>query len=886
MPEVLLAAAARLVPEPCRERVFEPALADLRVEQRARSRRDRRWFGRAVLTVWFHVRALQLARECRALAHIDRRRAFPDAPRPSFFLRGFSMADLTFALRTLRKAPGFTLAAVLAMALGIGANTAIFTVVKQVLLQPLPYPAAHRLVAVDELKRGQSSAVSAPNFMDWRARNRTLSGIGAYNEQTLTLSSGPEPMRLDGAAIDAGVLPALDVQPLLGRGVTEADARPGARPVVLVGNVVWQRVFGGDRSLVGRSITLEGEPYEVIGVMPPGFDFPGGCALWVPLTLTPHALGDSQRGAHYLGAVGRLRDGVTVAQAAGDLDGIEQDIARRFPNKVAGYTIGVEPLLQSMVGEVERPLWILFGAVGFVLLIACVNVSNLLLARGTARTGEIAVRSALGAGRGRLVRQLMVESVVLSLTGGAAGVLLGFWGVRYLMTAVPGSLPRAAAVHMDAAVLAFSFGLSVLAGVLFGTVPALVGSRPNLAIFLRDVRRDGGSAGGGRRVRELLVGAQVALALVLLAGAGLAGRSFLQLTSVDPGFRTNHVLSFEIALPDATYPSMARITTFFRDYVEAVSHAPGVTAAGAVSFAPLTADGFGGSFDVIGRPADADEASAQIRSITPGYAEALAIPLKAGRLFDARDSAASAKVAIISEATARRYWPNESPVGKQLRLHVNEPTRVIREVVGVVGDIHLHRLDLAPAPVIYVPHTQYGPEFMTIVARTTGDPMQALPAMKTALRTIGPGVAMGSAKTFDQVVAASVAQPRFRTMLLLIFAAVSLGLASVGLYGVVAFSVNQRRSELGLRMALGADRSRVFRLVLIEGMMPVFGGILAGMAGALLLARLMRTLLYEVQAFDPLTFAGVALVLAAVALAACYIPARRATRLDPVTALR
>jgi predicted permease len=544
------------------------------------------------------------------------------------------------------------------------------------------------------------------------------------------------------------------------------------------------------------------------------------------------------------------------------------------------------PLLDSLVEGVQQPLLVLFGAVAFVLLIACVNVSNLLLARATTRTGEIAVRAALGAGRGRLVRQLLAESVVLSLAGGAAGLLLASWGVRALMLVAPADLPRAANVQIDATILAFSVVLSIAAGVLFGTVPALIASRPNLAIFLRDVRRDGGFTGGRRRLRELLVSAQVALALVLLAGAGLAIRSFQRLTHVDPGFRSENVLTARIALPGATYPTEESQVRFFANYTEVVRRLPGVVQAGAVSLAPVTRAGFGGTFTVAGRPEGSDEGRAQIRSFTPGYMEALSIPLRAGRMFDAKDTREGPRVAIISESAARQYWPGENPIGRQLRIHVNEPTGQPREIVGVVGDVRTRGMELSPVPVIYVPHSQYGPESMVVTVRTAGTPMTILPALKTSLRTLAPGVAIGQPRTMDDLVAASVAQPRFRTLLLAIFAAVSLLLASVGLYGVVAFSVNQRRTELGLRIALGAEPGEVMRLVLRQGMVPVAVGIGAGLGGAVLLARVMKSLLFGVEPGDPATFGGVAILLTLVALAACYLPARRATVVDPATTLR
>lgn len=869
-----------MVPRAVRARVFDLAIEDAVRERRIRLRRARGW-SRAGVHLLFAIRTLTLALESRALALGARQPFDPPGRRPLMIGQ-----DVVFALRMLRKAPGFTLAAVLAIALGIGANTAIFTVVKQVLLQPLPFPDPGRIVDVSEYARGAATTVSPPNFADWRAQNRTLGAFGAYTEQVLTLSGAAEPARVSGGLIDAAVLDVLEVTPLLGRAFTAADMQPGGRRVVLLGFDVWQRQYGGERGIVSRTVTLEGEPYEVAGVMPKGFDFPDGSEVWIPLRFAPDDMRDNQRGAHYISAIGRLRPGVTAAQATADLNAIEQRIARQFPDKVDGYTVAAVPLLDSLVETVQRPLLILFGAVAFVLLIACVNVSNLLLSRATTRTGEIAVRAALGAGRWRLIRQLLAESVALSLAGGAAGLLLASWGVRALMAVAPADLPRAAAVRMDGSILAFSIVLSLLAGVLFGTVPALVASRPDLAVFLKDVRRDGGGSGGRRRLRGLLVAAQVALALILLTGAGLAIRSFQRLTHVDPGFRTANVVTFRIGLPEAAYATPESHARFFRDYVKRIQHLPGVVAAGAVSIPPVTRSGFGGTFTIVGRPESADEGSAQIRSATPGYMEALSIPLRAGRFFDARDVEGAARVALISETAARRFWPGENPVGRQIRVHVNERTKQPREIVGIVGDVRTRGLELAPVPVVYVPHAQYGPESMSVVVRTASDPMAVLPQLRAGLTAMARDVALSRARTMDQLVAANVAQPRFRTLLLAIFASVALALAAVGLYGVVAFSVNQRRSELGVRLALGANPGDVLRLVLREGMTPVAAGILSGLVGAAILARMMRSLLFGVEASDPATFAAVAIVLAGVALVACYVPARRATTVDPAMTLR
>ena len=863
----------RLVPFELRERVFDAAVADARRECRVRRRRARHVLSRAAVEALFTWRVIGAAFACRTFER-------PSLRQPMI------RQDLAFALRTLRKAPGFTLAAVLAIALGIGANTAIFTVVKQVLLQPLPYPEPDRIVSVNEWSRGQPSAVSPPNGRDWRDGNRTLQALAFYNAEVLTLSGGDQPSRVSAGLVDARMTDVMRVAPILGRPFSDEDMRPSARTVAILGYDLWQRAFGGDPGIVSRQIMLEAKPFEVVGVMPRGYEFPDGSELWIPLRLSEPHLSDRQRGAHWLGAVGRLRPGVTAAQASADLDRIEQDLARRFPAQIGSYSVAAVPLLSSMVSGVQRPLMVLFGAVAFVLLIACVNVSNLLLARATTRTGEIAVRSALGAGRGRLVRQLLAESVVLSLVGGVAGLLLASWGVKALMAVAPDDLPRADGVRIDSAVLVFSMAVSVIAGLVFGIVPAIISSRPDLTVFLRDAGRDGRGGGARGRLRAALVAAQVALALVLLAGAGLAIRSFQRLTHVDPGFRAAGVLTFDISLPEAAYATDESQAQFFRDYTARVRQLPGVAAAGAIVIAPLTRDGFGGSFTIYGRPEDANEGNAQVRSATPGYMEALSIPLKAGRLFTDADNESAPRVAIISETAARRFWPGENPIGRQLRLHVNEPSRRPREIVGVVGDVRTRGMELAPVPVVYTPHAQYGPESMTMIVRASGDPAALLPELKGALTAMAPGVAIGRARTMADRVAANVSQPRFRTLLLTIFAGVSLLLAAVGLYGVVAFSVSQRRAELGLRIALGADPRRVLRLVLREGMTPVAIGILIGLGGAALLARVMRTLLFEVDPFDPVTFLAVASALACVGLIACYVPARRATRVDPALTLR
>ena len=795
--------------------------------------------------------------------------------------------DLKFAVRVLWKSPAFTAIALVTLALGIGSTAAIFSIVQHVLLRPLPYPAASRVMDVNEVHNGQPFAVSAVNLQDWRARNRSFAQLGAYNSGTVTMA-GDSPERIEALYADADVFAALDVPAAIGRTLNAEDTRVNGAAVVVLSDRLWRRRFGADPSVVGRMVTIDGSRHEVIGVMPAGFEFPQRVEAWLPLVLGPESLSPRQRGAHYLSVVGRLRDGVSQAAAQTDVAGIEADLARRFPRQVSEYTIAVTPLLDELVVQVKRPLLILLGAVLCLLLIASVNVSNLLLARATTRTGEIAVRAALGATRPQIFRQLCVESVLLALAGGVAGVIFGSWALRVLLSISPADLPRAEGLGLNPPVLLFALALSTGTGLLFGAIPAAFSSRSDLSTGLKEGRRGSDTTSGRRGLRYAMVAVQVALAVVLLTGAGLALRSFDQLTRVDPGFDPSNVLTFDVQLPDGTYPTFDSDAAFFREYTRRLQAQPGIVNAGAVLFPPLTTDGFGGTVTFPDRTGPAAEGSMQVRSITPGYLEAMRIPLRAGRALSWSDVRGGAGVALVSEAAARKYWPGENPIGRPIRIGVNLGVRETqpREVVGIVGDVRVGAIDADPPAVAYVPQDQYASSEMTMVVRTNADPMTAAPIVTSVLGGMDQTIAVARVRTLRDVAARAVSAPRFRALLLGIFAGISLVLAAIGIYGTLAFSVTERRSEIGLRMALGARTESIVSMVMREGLGPVLAGLAAGLAGAAVVTRLMQALLFNVSPVDPLTFTAVAAALVVTAAAACYLPTRRAIRVDPVNTLR
>jgi len=824
-------------------------------------------------------------RECRQIdEQVLRRRKQADA-------LDALRQDAGFAARLLRRAPGFTLVAVLTLALGIGANTAIFSVVDQVLLRPLPYPEADRLFRLfSESEGAPQSPYSGPDYLDLRESARSFSHLAAAFPKSITLTGQGDPVRLDGESVSPDFFEVFGVRPEVGR--TFAGASPGERLVVLGGDF-WRSRFDADPGVVGRVLTLNGEPHTVVGVMPAGFNPLTGSDAW---TLQKRDVPDSpfgagaerERGASYLAVVGRLRPGVEPAAARAELTALQRRLAEEYPGTNANRTLSMVPWREVVVGDGGRPLLLLLGAVGFVLLIACANLANLLLARANSRQREVTIRAALGADRGRLVRQFLTESVLIGVLGGAVGVGVAWFAVRPLEALRPQEAHQLGEASLDVRVLAFALLLSLLSGVVFGLAPALQAGRLELGSSLRGGGR-GSSAGRERaRAQSLLVVAQVALSLVLLVGAGLMVRSLLRLTGVDPGFRTERVIAVGLPLPLPQYAEEHRQTAFWAGYLERVRAVPGVEAAGAVFPVPLSGSASTASFSVEGRPVTPEsQVTAGITWATPGYFESLRIPLRSGRLLTDRDRDDAPPVIVVNETMARQVWPGEDPVGKRLSFdEVPTDSTEWFTVVGVVGDVRPKELQLAPRAELYLPHLQNPWPAMSLVVRTRGEPETVVASLRREAAALDANLPLGEVRTLQEIRDRAVAQPRFRAYLLAAFAALALLLAAVGIYGVVSFSVSQRTREIGVRMALGALPREVVGHFVRRGMRPVVLGLGLGLGAAFLAVRLLSGLLYEVPQTDPVTFALLPAVLVAVAALAALLPARRATRVDPMVILR
>ena len=802
--------------------------------------------------------------------------------------------NLVYSARMLLKRPGLTAVAVVAIGLGIGANTAIFSVVNTVLLQPLPYEHPEQLVMVSTEQRNQAldgrGSFSVPDFFDVQQSSTTLQYLATVQRSGTIVTQGGDPERLIGAVVSSDYFSALGVKPELGRVFTRDEDKPGASPVIILSHGLWQRRFGGDPGIIGREIDLGGKS-TVIGIMPAGFQFPisdDNQDYWEPIFAAAFMTKETreERSNRLLQVFGRLRPGVTVAQAKADLDLLSRQIEQQSPQSNTNVIFNAVSMHEDMTRNYRAALLIMLGAVGLVLLIACANVANLLLARAAARQKEVAIRMALGASRSRIAAQLLTESVLLALVGGALGLLLASWGTDLLVAYGPADVPRLREISLDSHVLAFTFGVSTLTGILFGLAPALHASRPDPGNMLKESGR-GLSHAGRNRTRSVLIVSEVALSLMLLAGAGLLINSFWRLMRTDAGFDPKSVLTLDIPLSRATYPKPEQRAAAFKQLVERMKNIPGVRDAGIVSNVPLTDFDVEISFNIEGRPPykPGEETVADYTVASGDYFRTINIALLRGRVFTDADTANSPQVMVISNAFAKYYFPNEDPIGKRLVFDGEDQTP--REIVGVVGDVRRKGLDVPVQPEMYVSYLQKPDRRMNLVLRTeTRDATDLTAAARAEVKAFDPAQIIWRIQTLEQLLGTSVAPRRFNMMLLGIFAAVALILAAIGLYGVMSYSVSWQTHEIGIRMALGANRADVLRLVVQQGMKMTVIGLALGLIGAFLMSRVLIGMLYGVSPTDPLTFTGVSIVLLGVALLACLIPARRATRVDPIVALR
>jgi len=800
--------------------------------------------------------------------------------------------DFRLALRKLRGSPGFTLVAVLTLALGVGANSAIFSVVDAVLLRPLPMDDAERLVRLytpdSTSKEGPSSS---PDFLDMRERTRSFSGMVAVRHHQLSLgSAGAEPERLVGAWTSPDLFEVMGAPVRLGRGLTLADAQPGAERVIVLSHGLWMGRFGGAPDILGRTVQLGGVSRTVVGVAREGFDFPQRSQLWVPVVYDEDFTGADSRSSHSWRVYARLKPGVTLEAARADVAEVARQLAVEYPASNTGLGASLVPLREALVGNVRPALLILLGAVGLVLLIACANLSNLLLARAVGRRGELSVRMALGASRGHVVRQLLVESGVLAGLGALLGMLFAGWMLDVLLALAPRNIPGLERVVIDGRVLGFACALGLATALLFGLLPALQASRQNPATSLREVGAKGGTRGGGA-ARNALIVVETALAVVLLVGGGLLLKSFQKLKDADPGFQAEGVLSFELELPESTYPWAGPATrSFYEGLLERLRALPGVEAAGAIQGLPLSGSNMATSLHDLALPeaAPGEDWISQVHIVTPGYAQTLRMRLVRGRLLDEGDGAAPGhRAVVISEEAARRFWPGVDPLGREVELGVNYGQgRFGGRIVGIVGDVSHEGIEKDPFPQVYVPFAQALGSRMTVVLRTQGDPLRLAAQVREEVKALDSGLPLGNVRTLEALVGGALAQPRFFMLVTTSFAVLALLLAAVGLSGVIAHAVSHRTREFGIRMALGARTGELMALVMRQYLRLTSYGLVIGLGLALGASRLMAGMVYGVGASDPLTYLGVTVLLALVALVASYVPAMRVARVDPVIALR
>lgn len=806
-------------------------------------------------------------------------------------------ANLRFAIRSLLRAPGFSAIVILILAVGIGANTVMYTLVDHVLLRPLRYPHPDRLFAIqetaDRLAGWSGLPVNAMHFGEWRKRWSSAESAAMLSGTMFNLTSDGDPLRVYGARVSASMFPMLGVQPQLGRNFLEDEDRAGHDAVVILSDSFWERRFHRDRQILGRKILLDGIPYEVVGILPESVQIPrqshlyslAGAPDFDPEIWKPFAIRDEELasfGDFNYGGLARLKPGVAASQALDELNAIQASIDQGFSEPVKLRAV-LTPLQQQMTGRSRQGLLLLLAAVGSVLLIICVNLANLLLARSTTRRRELAIRAALGAGRGRLLGQALTESLLLAIPGGAIGVALASWSLGAVVAAAPQALPRATEIHIDLRILLFAVGASILCGVLFGLLPAWRSARTDPQEGLRGASRSATDSRQGARVRALLVALEVALSTVCLVAAGLLLNSFVRLLHVDSGFDVERVLTANISLPATRYANLTQRDQFFQKVIERVRTLPGVIAAGVTNRIPVTGEGSNNWIIVEGNEAGpaSSRPSTDYRTVSEDYLTAMGIPLRQGRFFTRSDHG---PVVLVSERVAEQLWPGRNPIGK--RFHIGSPRNPLLEIIGVVGDVRNVSLEKAPGLAIYIPHWQRDRADMILVMRTALDPAALTQAVRTEIRALDAELPAVRLRTMQEVVSAGVAERRFQLTLVLVFAGVALALASLGIFGVVSYTTAQRRGEMGIRLALGATSADLRSLVLRQGLAPVAIGLATGIAGALGLGRALAGLLYGVKPSDPLTIAGVAVVLFAVAAIACYIPALRASRSDPLNALR
>jgi putative ABC transport system permease protein len=799
--------------------------------------------------------------------------------------------DLKFGVRSFLRAPRFSIPAVLALALGIGATSATFSVVRGVMLKPLPYSQPDRIVGIWEMnarRPGQRNVVAPANFVAWTERNKSFEHLAMVGPARLNLLLGTQPSEVTGLSASSELFAALGVTPAIGRAYNGAEDLQGNDLVIVISHEFWQARFGGRSDLVGSTIDTNGRLRTVLGVMPPGFTVAGQKAdFLIPYGWNIEQLrGAPGRGSSY--ALARLRDGVSIEQAADEMKTIAAQLASEAPQRNTGWSVLVVPIHEQMIEQIRPALMVLAGAVALVLLIACVNVANLLLARCTVRERELAVRAALGARRGRLILQLLIESVLLGVAGGLSGLLLAVAFHRGLLALVATRIPvpRLEQVALDTPVLALTMLLSAVTGLIFGLAPAIVASRS-----VNDALREGGRHGASPRARRMLgslVVIEVALALVLLAGAGLLIRSFMRLQAIDPGFRAEGLITARVSLPGARYDTDEKATRFFDDTLQRTRAIPGVQSAAGVTFLPLSGPGIGTSFYRSDRPTPGpgEQPVTDVRPVTPQFFKTMGIPVIEGRDFNDADRSESPLVAVVSKTLVQRLFPGENAIGRRIHVNVGRAGGMECEIVGVVGDIKIRSLEGEIGPAVYMPHAQLPIGFMTLVARTEMDPSSLVNSVSAAVHAIDPELPLADVKTMQGVVDATISRPRVIAVLLAAFALMALTLAAVGVYGVMAYSVAQRTQEIGVRMAFGATPNSVFRMVLGQALRLIVIGVLAGVVGAGALTRVMKSLLYETEPLDPWTFAVTAVTLMVVAVLASYIPARRGTRIAPVEALR